>query len=78
VVLVVGLTWIAVPLVTVMLPGVTTPVPPEKTAVRLEFPPTVMILGLAVKLVIVGVPGVTVTTAVEVTVGPPEPLTVRV
>ena len=54
------------PLVTVMLPGVTTPVPPVKTAVRLELPPAVMVAGLAVKLVIVG-GGTTVTVTVWVT-----------
>ena len=62
----VGLTGIAVPLVTVMLPGATTPVPPVKTAVRLELPPVVIVAGLAVKLVIVG-GGTTVTVTVWVT-----------
>jgi hypothetical protein len=44
----------AVPLVTAMLPGVTTPVPPVKTAVRLELEPAAIEAGLAAKLVIVG------------------------
>jgi hypothetical protein len=52
VVVTVGLTLTAVPLVTGRLPGVMTPVPPVKTAVRLEAEPTVMVDGLATKLVI--------------------------
>ena len=36
------------------MPGVITPVPPVKTAVRLELIPDVMDVRLAVKLVIVG------------------------
>jgi hypothetical protein len=52
-------------------------VPPEKTAVRLELAPALMVAGLAVKLVMEGA-ATTVTVAVEVTLGPPEPLTVRV
>jgi hypothetical protein len=47
-------------------PPVMTPVPPVKTAVRLELFPVVMVAGLAVKLVIVG-GGTTVTIAVAVT-----------
>jgi hypothetical protein len=62
VVLVVGLTETGVPLVIEMLPGVITPVPPVNTADRLELPPTVMVAGLAVKLVIEG-GGFTVTVA---------------
>jgi len=81
VVVVVGLTETAVPLVTelltVVLPAVITPVPPEKTAVRLELAPALMVAGLAVKLVMEGA-ATTVTVAVEVTLGPPDPLTVRV
>jgi hypothetical protein len=45
------------------LPGVITPVPPAKTPVRLELPPTVIVAGAAVKLVIVGAE-FTVTVAV--------------
>ena len=62
-VVVVGLTLTAVPLVTVRLPGVITPVPLEKTAVRLELPPARIVAGLATKLVIVGA-GFTVIVAV--------------
>jgi hypothetical protein len=61
-----------------MFPGVTTPVPPVKTAVRLELPPAVMVVGLAVKLVMVGGAGVTVTVAVWLTWVPFEAVTVRV
>jgi hypothetical protein len=53
-----GLTEIAVPLVTAVLPGVITPLPFEKTAVRLELAPAAIVAGLAVKLVIVGGGGV--------------------
>ena len=60
-----------------MLPGVTTPVPPEKTAVRLELPPAVMLAGLDVKLVITGA-GFTVTVVVAVAVKPAEDVTVSV
>ena len=72
-----GLTETGVPLVTEMLPGVITPVPPAKVAVRLELPPTVMIAGLAVKLVIEG-GGLTVTVAVCVTAVPAAFVTVSV
>jgi len=61
-----------------VVPPVSRPVPPVNTAVKLELPPAVIVAGLAAKLVIVGTTGVTVTVAVEVTVGPPEPLTVSV
>ena len=61
---VVGPTFTGVPLVTVMLPGVITPVPFEKSAVRLApLPPAVIDEGLARKLVMVG-GGYTVTVAV--------------
>jgi hypothetical protein len=53
VVVAVGFTLTAIPLVTARLPGVITPVPPEKSAVRLELPPAVIVAGFAVKLVIV-------------------------
>lgn len=62
-----GVTVMATPLVTVILPGVTTPVPPVKTAVKLELLPTVMVAGLAVKLVIEGA-ALTVTVTEPVTV----------
>ena len=51
------------PLVTGRLPGVMTPVPLAKTAVRKELDPAPMVAGLATKLVIVG-GVVTVTVAV--------------
>jgi hypothetical protein len=40
-----------------MFPGVITPVPFEKTPVRLADPPAVTAVGLAAKLVIVGAEG---------------------
>jgi hypothetical protein len=76
-VVVVGLTLTAVPLITARLPGVITPVPLEKTAVRLELPPTVIVSGLATKLVIVGA-GFTVIVVVAVTAAPLEGVTVSV
>lgn len=72
-----GLTLTGVPLVAGRLPGVITPVPLAKTAVRLELPPTVIVAGLATKLVIVGA-GTTVTVTVWVTAAPLEPVTVMV
>lgn len=54
VVVAVGLTEVATPLETAILPGVMTPVPFEKTAVRLELLPAVIDAGLAAKLVIAG------------------------
>jgi len=65
------------PLVAARLPGVITPVPPAKTAVRPELPPAVIVAGAATKLVIVGA-GFTVTVAVCVTATPAELVTVRV
>ena len=58
-------------------PGVITPVPPVKTAVRLELPPDATVVGLAVKLVIEGA-ATTVTEAVCVTGVPAVFVTVRV
>jgi hypothetical protein len=79
VVVAVGLTLTGVPLVTARLPGVITPVPPEKTAVRLELPPALIVVGVAVKLVITGpVAAVTVTVAVCVTAVPLVGVTVSV
>ena len=72
-----GLTLTGVPLMTARLPGVITPVPFEKTAVRLALPPTVIVAGAATKLVIVG-GGFTVIVAVAVTTAPLEEVTVRV
>ena len=75
---VVGLTFTGVPLVTARLPGVITPVPFANTAVRLALPPAVIVAGLGTKLVIVGA-GTTVTVAVCVTAVPTaEGVTVRV
>ena len=74
----VGVTVTAVPLVAERLPGVMTPVPPENTPVRLEVCPTVMVAGLAVKLVIVGGAGFTVIVTVAVTADPLEGVTVSV
>jgi hypothetical protein len=51
---VVGVTVTAAPLVTAIFPGEMTPVPLAKTAVRLALPPTVIDAGVAVKLVIDG------------------------
>ena len=73
----VGLTLTGVPLVTVRLPGVITPVPLAKTAVRLELPPIAMVTGFAIKLVIDGA-GTTVTVAVWVIAVPVGGVTVRV
>ena len=72
-----GLTLTGVPLVAGRLPGVITPVPLAKTAVRLELPPTVIVAGLATKLVIAGA-GTTITVTVWVTAAPLEPVTVMV
>jgi hypothetical protein len=72
-----GLTLTGVPLVTGRLPGLITPVPPEKTAVRLELPPAGIVSGLATKLVIVG-GGYTVTVTDWVTAVPLEGVTVSV
>ena len=74
---VVGLTGTAVPLVTVMAPGEMTPVPPVKTAVRLELVPASMVAGAATKLVMTGA-GETVIAAVVVTASPLVGVTVRV
>lgn len=51
------------PLVIVRLPGVMTPVPPLKTAVRSVLEPETMVPEAAVKLVIAGA-GSTITWAV--------------
>jgi hypothetical protein len=59
------------------LPGVKTPVPFAKTAVRLEADPDAMVAGLAPKLVMVG-GGTTVTVAVWVTAVPVVGVTVTV
>jgi len=74
----VGLTEIGVPLVIDKLPGVITPVPPENIADRLELEPTVMVGGVAVKLVIDGGGELTVTVVLAVTVWPDGEVTVSV
>jgi len=55
-----GVTVTAVPLVTAPTPGLTVPVPPEKTPVRVVEFPEVIVAAPAAKLVIVG-GGTTVT-----------------
>jgi hypothetical protein len=72
-----GVTWTAVPVVTVRLPGVMTPEPPVKTAVRLDVEPAGMVDGMATKLVMAGT-GSTVTVTVEVAAVPTVGVTVRV
>jgi hypothetical protein len=57
VVVTVGLTVIGVPLVMAVFPGVTTPVPFTKTAVRVALDPTSTAAGLAAKLVMEGTGG---------------------
>lgn len=59
------------------MPGVTTPVPPLKTAVRLEVEPASIVVGVAAKLVITGA-AVTVTVAVAVAAVPIVGVTVSV
>ena len=76
-----GLTVTAVPLVTAPTPLSTLPVPPLNTAVSWVLSPTLMLVGLATKLVTTGArPPVTLTVACAVTDPPWEPLpsTVRV
>ena len=51
----VGLTETATPLVTAVLPGVITPAPLANTAVMLELDPASIAAGLAAKLVMEGV-----------------------
>jgi hypothetical protein len=73
-----GDTFTAVPVVTARLPGVITPLPFEKTPVRLALPPAAIVVGLAVKLAIAGAEALTVTVAVRVTASPAESVTVSV
>jgi len=73
----VGLTLISVPLVAARLPGVITPVPFAKTAVRSELAPAAIVVGFATKLAIVGA-GTTVTVTVRVIAVPTGGVTVRV
>jgi hypothetical protein len=73
-----GETFTAVPLVTARLPGVITPLPFEKTPVRLALPPAATVVGLAVKLAIAGAEALTVTVAIWVIESPAEFVTVSV
>ena len=66
-----------VPLVTLMLPGVMTPVPFENAAVKLVEFPTVMVAGDDTKLAMEGA-GTTFTVAVAVTAVPARFVTVSV
>jgi len=79
-VVVVGLTETAVPLVMVMeeAPPVRRPVPPENSPVIIEFKPAVMVAGTATRLVIAGGAAFTVTVTVEVTAVPLGLVTVSV
>jgi len=77
VVVAVGLTLTAVPLVTAILPGVITPVPPVKVASRLELLPDVIVDGVALKTLITGAE-LTVTVTVWVTAVPVVGVTVSV
>src|SRR5580658_5241310 len=61
-----------------ILPGVTTPVPPENVADRLELEPAVMVAGLAVKLLMEGGVELTVTVVAKVAVRPEGEVTVSV
>jgi len=70
VVVVVGVTGTAVPLTAARFPGVITPVPPEKAPVRVALCPSVMVAGLATKLVMEA-GGVVVVCELEL---PPHPL----
>ena len=73
----VGVTVNAVPLVAAMLPGVITAVPPENTPVRVALDPVVIVAGEAAKLVIDGA-GTAVMVAVCVADVPAALVTVRV
>jgi hypothetical protein len=77
VVVVVGLTETAVPLVAVRLPGVITPAPPVKTPVNPDGVPAATEAGLAVKLVMAGA-ATTVTVVMDVIGVPVAGVTVSV
>jgi hypothetical protein len=66
-----------VPLVTVTFPGVITPVPPAKTAMRFALEPAAIVPALLTKLVITGA-GTTVTVTVCETADPEAGVTVSV
>jgi hypothetical protein len=78
VVVAVGLTETAVPLVAVRLPGVITPVPPVKTPVRFVLMPDGIEAELAPKLVIEGAATACTEAAAVTDAVPPEPVTVSV
>jgi len=74
----VGLTLTCVPLVTVRLPGVITPVPPAKTPVRFVLAPYAIDGELATKLVIVAAAFTVTMTVCVAGVPPAGGVTVRV
>ena len=74
----VGVALTGVPLVTVRLPGVITPVPSVKMPVKLVVPPAVIDVGFAMKLVIAGAATFTVMVTVIDAVTPAELVTVSV
>jgi hypothetical protein len=80
VVVVVGLTVSAVPLVVASPPGEITPAPFAKTPVRVALPPAAMVVGFAIKLVMLGggPAGFTVIVAVAVIAAPLAGVTVSV
>ena len=71
-----GETVVATPEVTVISPGVITPVPPENVGVRVVESPEVIVEAAAVREVAVGA-ATTVTVAVVVAVEPAAFVTVR-
>jgi hypothetical protein len=73
----VGLTVTAVPLVAGRLPGVMTPVPPVNVPVSIELPPGEIVMGTAVKLLMLAA-GFTVMVTVAVTAAPLAGVTVSV
>jgi hypothetical protein len=77
VVVAVGLTVTAVPVVAAILPGVITPVPLANTPVSVALCPAVIVAGLATKLAMVG-NGFTVMMTVAVTADPLDGVTVSV
>jgi hypothetical protein len=78
VVVAIGLTLTAAPLVAGILPGVITPVPLAKTPVSVVLAAAVIVAGLAVKLLMVGGGGFTVTVAARVMAAPLAGVTVSV
>jgi hypothetical protein len=74
----VGLTLTGVALVTVMFPGVITPVPPVNSAVRLELLPAAIGVGVAVKLEITGTGSTLIVACCVADVPPLVAVTVKV